>query len=153
MNPSTTQWRIPIGFQLVPSGIMFIGLWFLKESPRWLMKQGQYSEAAISLAYTRRADPDSEEVQLELSEIRASIEEELLSTEGVTWREILLPSNRLRFLFQTIGVASTNTSLFTTGIYGVVKVVAMGLFLIVGIDRVSRKWSLVGGGIWMALVK
>jgi sugar porter (SP) family MFS transporter len=172
--PSTMQWRIPIAFQLVPSGIMFIGLWFLKESPRWLMKQGRHSEATISLAYTRRADPESEEVQRELSEIHASIQEELLSTEGVTWREIIVPGNRLRFvnafvmmfwqqfsgtnsigyyapqLFQTIGVTSTNTSLFTTGVYGIVKVVATGVFLMVGIDRIGRKWSLVVGGFWMA---
>ncbi|KAL4787283.1 general substrate transporter [Aspergillus varians] len=171
--PSTKQWRLPIGFQLVPSGIMFVGLWFLKESPRWLMKQGRHSEAVASLAFTRRADPESEEVQQELAEIKASIEEELLSTEGVTWREVLLPGNRIRFLnafimmfwqqfsgtnsigyyapqlFQTIGVAATNTSLFTTGIYGVVKVVATGIFLLVGIDKAGRKWSLVAGGIWM----
>ncbi|KAL4767821.1 general substrate transporter [Aspergillus nidulans var. acristatus] len=173
--PSTKQWRIPIGFQLVPSGLMFIGLWFLKESPRWLMKQGRREEATASLAFTRRADPNSDEVQQELAEIRASIEEELRSTEGVTWREVLLPGNRLRFLnaflimfwqqfsgtnsigyyapqlFQTIGVASTDTSLFTTGIYGVVKVVSTGLFLLIGIDRFGRKWSLVGGGWAMAV--
>lgn len=173
--PSTKQWRIPIGFQLVPSGMMFIGLWFLKESPRWLMKQGRREEATASLAFTRRADPNSDEVQQELAEIRASIEEELRSTEGVTWREVLLPGNRLRFLnaflimfwqqfsgtnsigyyapqlFQTIGVASTDTSLFTTGIYGVVKVVSTGLFLLIGIDRFGRKWSLVAGGWAMAV--
>ncbi|KAL4929839.1 sugar porter family MFS transporter [Aspergillus undulatus] len=172
--PSTKQWRVPIAFQLVPSGLMFIGLWFLKESPRWLMKQGRHAEAAASLAYTRRADPESEEVQLELSDIRASIDEELASTEGVTWREVLLKENRLRFLnafitmfwqqfsgtnsigyyapqlFQTIGVASTDTSLFTTGIYGIVKVVATGIFLMIGIDKIGRKWSLVFGGLWMA---
>ncbi len=171
---STRQWRIPVGFQLVPSGMMFVGLWFLKESPRWLMKQGRYDEATASLAFTRNNHPDSEEVQQELSEIRASIEEELQSTEGLTWRECLLPGNRLRFLnafimmfwqqfsgtnsigyyapqlFQTIGVAATDTSLFTTGIYGVVKVVATGIFLLIGIDRIGRKWSLVTGGIWMA---
>ncbi|KAL4940306.1 hypothetical protein BDV06DRAFT_230400 [Aspergillus oleicola] len=172
--PSTRQWRVPVAFQLVPSGLMFFGLWFLKESPRWLMKQNRLEEARASLAYTRRADPDSEEVRLELSDIKASIEEELASTEGVTWREILLKGNRLRFLnafmmmfwqqfsgtnsigyyapqlFQTIGVASTDTSLFTTGIYGIVKVVATGTFLLIGIDKVGRKWSLVFGGFWMA---
>ncbi|KAL3471758.1 general substrate transporter [Aspergillus californicus] len=173
---STKQWRLPIGFQLVPSGIMFVGLLFLKESPRWLMKQGRHSEAIASLAWTRHADSESEEVLQEIAEIRASIEEELRSTEGVTWKEILLPGNRLRFvnafimmfwqqfsgtnsigyyapqLFQTIGVRSTNTSLFTTGIYGIVKVVATGIFLLIGIDKVGRKWSLVAGGVWMGVM-
>lgn len=172
---NTTQWRVPVGFQLVPSGLMFIGLWFLKESPRWLMKQGRHDEAKASLAFTRRAAPESDEVKREIAEIRDSIEEELRSTEGVTWREIILPGNRLRFiyaflmmlwqqfsgtnsigyyapqLFQTIGVTSTDTSLFTTGIYGIVKVVATGIFLLIGIDRVGRKWSLVTGGFLMAV--
>lgn len=30
------------------------------------------------------------------------------------------------------------------------KVVATGLFLLIGIDRFGRKWSLVLGGFWMA---
>ncbi|KAL5341875.1 hypothetical protein BJX70DRAFT_395242 [Aspergillus crustosus] len=141
-----------------------------------LVLSGRHSEAAASLAWTRRADPESEEVKQEIAEIKASIEEELLSTEGVTWREVLLPGNRIRFinafimmfwqqfsgtnsigyyapqLFQTIGVASTNTSLFTTGIYGIVKVVATGIFLLIGIDKVGRKWSLVAGGFWMGVM-
>ncbi|KAI9924235.1 hypothetical protein MW887_007185 [Aspergillus wentii] len=172
--PSTKQWRIPIAIQLVPSGIMLVGLFFLTESPRWLMKQGRHTEASDALAYMRCEDIHHPDVQQELAEIQASIDEELSATEGTTWKEAFLPGNRQRFmnafiimfwqqftgtnsigyyapqLFQTIGVTSTDTSLFTTGIYGVVKVVATGLFLLVGIDRIGRRWSLISGGLWMS---
>jgi hypothetical protein len=40
---------------------------------------------------------DSPEIIQEMAEIRASIEEELNATEGVTWKECLTPGNRKRF--------------------------------------------------------
>ncbi|KAF9885640.1 hypothetical protein FE257_012731 [Aspergillus nanangensis] len=176
ITPSTKQWRIPVGFQLVPGGLMFIGLWFLKESPRWLMKQGRYEEAAVSLAYMRSDEVSHPDIQQELAEIRASLEDELAATEGMAIKEIVLPGNRLRFLngflimfwqqfsgtnsigyyapqlFQTLGVTATDTSLFTTGIYGVVKVISTGIFLLIGIDKVGRRWSLIVGGISMSVM-
>lgn len=174
--PSTKQWRIPVGFQLVPGGIMLIGLFFLKESPRWLMKQGRFDEASTSLSYMRNEEPGDPDVQRELAEIKASIDDELAATEGVSWKEVLLPGNRIRFIngfiimfwqqfsgtnsigyyapqiFQTIGVSETDTSLFATGLYGIVKVIATGIFLIVGIDKIGRRWSLIAGGLWMAVM-
>ena len=171
---STKQWRVPVAVQLIPGGLMFIGLFFLKESPRWLMKQDRHDDALVSLAYIRNEHPTSESVQREMAEIRASLEEEVAATQGVTWKECLQRSNRERFffafmlmlcqqftgtnsigyyapeIFQTVGLNKTNSSLFATGVYGTVKVVATGLFLFIGIDRWGRKNSLVGGSIWMA---
>ena len=95
---STKQWRVPVAVQLIPGGLMLCGLVFLKESPRWLMKKGRHSDAAQSLAYIRCETVDSPDVVKELAEIRAAIEEELNATEGVTWRECLLPGNRYRFV-------------------------------------------------------
>lgn len=62
------------------------------------MKKGRHSEAAISLAHIRCESVDSPTVITELAEIRAAIEEELNATEGVTWREGLIPGNRYRFI-------------------------------------------------------
>jgi hypothetical protein len=169
---STKQWRIPIAIQIIPGGLL-IGLFLLRESPRWLMKQGQYTEAIACLAYMRREPVDSSLVLHEIAEIRASIEE-LAATEGVTWKECLRPGNRIRFLngflimfwhqfsgtnsigyyapqtFQTIGVSKTNSPLFATGICGVVKVISTGLFLLVGIDQLGRRKSLLLGAAWMS---
>lgn len=95
---STKQWRVPVAIQLIPGGIMLFGLFFLKESPRWLIKKGRHSEAAESLAHIRCQSIHSPDVVTELAEIRVAIEEELNATEGVTWRECLLPGNRYRFI-------------------------------------------------------
>lgn len=171
---STKQWRVPVAIQLIPGGLMLVGLCFLKESPRWLMKKQRADEALRSLAYIRNEPADSDEVQKELSEIRAAIEEEVALTEGVTWKECLKKGNRYRFflafcimfwqqfsgtnsigyyapqIFETVGVSSTHASLFATGVYGTVKVVATGIFLVVGIDKWGRKNSLIGGALWMS---
>ena len=96
--PSTKQWRIPVAVQLIFGGFLFCGLFFLKESPRWLVKQGRYEEATASLAYIRNEPISNPEVLKEIAEIRASIEEELTETEGVRWKECLQPGNRMRFL-------------------------------------------------------
>lgn len=173
VHKSTKQWRIPVGIQLIPGGALLIGVFFLKESPRWLAKQGRYEEATASLAYMRCDDVNDPDIIKEIADIRASIEEELTLTEGVTWREVLLPGNRYRFavaftiflcqqfsgtnsigyyapqIFETVGVAKTNASLFATGVYGSVKVVTTGIFLLIGIDKIGRRKSLLGGALWM----
>jgi hypothetical protein len=55
-------------------------------------------------------------------------------------------------IFNSIGISATNTSLFATGIYGTVKVIATAIFLLVGIDRWGRKYSMMGGAAWMAVM-
>ena len=121
----------------------------------------------------RRDDINDPDIIKEIADIRASIEEELHLTEGVTWKEVLLPGNRYRFavaftiflcqqfsgtnsigyyapqIFETVGVAKTNASLFATGVYGSVKVATTGIFLLIGIDKIGRRNSLLGGAIWM----
>lgn len=52
-------------------------------------------------------------------------------------------------IFQTIGISSSDSSLFATGVYGTVKVVATGAFLLIGIDKWGRRNSLLGGAAWM----
>ncbi|KAJ6145398.1 hypothetical protein N7470_009293 [Penicillium chermesinum] len=93
----TSQWRIPVAIQLVPGGLMLIGLFFLKESPRWLMTKGRREEALHALAYIRHETEANAEVQHEIAEIQAAIEEENMLTEGLTWKECLEKSNRYRF--------------------------------------------------------
>jgi hypothetical protein len=138
------------------------------------MKKGRSEEALNSLAYIRNDSETSEEVVKEFAEITAAIQEENVATEGITWKECLKPTNRYRFflafvlmfwqqfsgtnsigyyapqIFASVGLSKTNSSLFATGIYGTVKVVATAIFLIIGIDRWGRKKSLIGGAAWMA---
>ncbi|KAF7559270.1 hypothetical protein G7046_g4875 [Stylonectria norvegica] len=174
--PSSTQWRIPVGLQLVPGGILGLGMLLTKESVRWLAKVGRHDEALESLIWVRGGL--TPEVQTEMNEILAGIAEEDRVTEGVTWKEYLLPTNRWRMLIVIslqIGVQLTgNTSLayfapqiFTavgagdnallfSGFFGVVKVISCLFFLLFLVERVGRKGSLMAGsflmGVYMLIV-
>ncbi|KAK6432576.1 hypothetical protein LTR95_011254 [Oleoguttula sp. CCFEE 5521] len=39
------QWQIPIGLQMLPAGLLGLGMLTLKESTRWLTQHGRHEEA------------------------------------------------------------------------------------------------------------
>ncbi|RDW92901.1 sugar porter family MFS transporter [Aspergillus mulundensis] len=173
VEPSDRQWQIPIGLQLVPAGILGVGMLFLKESVRWLASVGRHEEALQSLIWVRGGE-DTEEVRAEMAEILDGISAEVAATEGVTWKELNLPANRYRIfvaitiqicaqctgntslaysidapqIFGAVGT-SENDTLLITGFFGVVKVVACGIFVLFLVERIGRKWSLAIGAFMM----
>ncbi|KAI0829574.1 putative MFS sugar transporter [Hypoxylon sp. FL0890] len=169
LGPTTQQWQIPIGLQLVPGGILGLGMLFTKESARWLAKAGRIEEAMQSLVWIRGGD--STRVQEEFAEIIAGIQEEERATEGLTWKEYLLPVNRFRFVIVItlqIGVQLTgNTSLayyapqifkavgagdqslLISGFFGVIKVASCLFFLLFLVEKIGRRGSLIGGAFLM----
>ncbi|OCH90741.1 general substrate transporter [Obba rivulosa] len=161
-------WRIPFGFQLVPAGIMALGLLTVSESPRWLASKGRTDAALQALAYLRRRTPDDEVVRHEMAEIEAALEEERAARKGLGWKEAFFgKGNWPRFLiaivifllqqwsgqnsvgyyapqiFTAIGYNGTSNSLLASGIYGIVKVVATALFVFFLADTLGRKLSLL----------
>ena len=44
-NNGDDAWRLMFGLGIVPSGLFLAGAYFLPESPRWLMKDGQQAKA------------------------------------------------------------------------------------------------------------
>ncbi|KAL2867758.1 uncharacterized protein BJX67DRAFT_77210 [Aspergillus lucknowensis] len=46
-------WRLQLGSAFIPSFILGLGIWFCPESPRWLMKHGQYAKGFRSMARLR----------------------------------------------------------------------------------------------------
>lgn len=169
VKPGTRQWQIPIGLQLLPGGILGLGMLLVKESVRWLAGKGRHEEALENLIWVRGGD--SPEVQVEFAEIQAGLEEELRATEGVTWKELLLPANRFRVfvvITMQLGVQLTGntslayyapqifaavgagkSSLFVTGFFGVVKVVAVSTFCLFVVGRIGRKTAFMGGALAM----
>lgn len=97
-DAGSKQWRIPIGFQLVPVGLMMMVLPLLKESPRWLATKHRDELALKNLAWIRKAPIDDQDVQLEFAEIQAAIRDEEEKTKGATWREIFAKGNPVRFI-------------------------------------------------------
>lgn len=68
-------WRIPLGLQLIPIIALHITMYFMPESPRWLVQQDR-SEAALRALARVHADGDTEDpyVKGELAEIVSKIQ-------------------------------------------------------------------------------
>lgn len=80
MTSTTAQWQIPIGLQLLPAGLLGLGMFTLKESVRWLTRVGRHGEAWESLKWVRADDgPDTQD---EMEEICAGVALEARATEG-----------------------------------------------------------------------
>ncbi|TGJ84745.1 hypothetical protein E0Z10_g4005 [Xylaria hypoxylon] len=73
----TGSYRIPIAIQFAWAIILIVGMLFLPETPRFLIKQGKYEEAARSLGQLRRLPADDPSIASELTEIRSNHEYEL----------------------------------------------------------------------------
>jgi len=51
-RPDTWSWRIPSVLQLLPSAFQLTFIWWVPESPRWLISKGRHEEAmAILVKY------------------------------------------------------------------------------------------------------
>jgi hypothetical protein len=66
------SWRIPTLMQGLGPIVLAVGVWFIPQSPRWLVKQGRVEEAQRILAkYHANGDEQDPLVLLELREIGA----------------------------------------------------------------------------------
>ncbi|KAG4258901.1 hypothetical protein FPRO03_13367 [Fusarium proliferatum] len=97
---STASWRIPSALQGLPSIIQLLFVWFVPESPRWLVSKGRNDEALQMLAkYHGEGDSSDPVVQFEYNEIF-----ETLSAEASEHNNIVVflkdlgstPGNRRR---------------------------------------------------------
>ncbi|KXN88486.1 High-affinity glucose transporter [Leucoagaricus sp. SymC.cos] len=56
---SDVSWRLPLGLQLVPAGLLLIGIQFLPNSPRWLLEVGRDDEAKDIVYYLHGNSDDN----------------------------------------------------------------------------------------------
>lgn len=144
----------------------------LKESTRWLTRKGRHEEALESLRWIR-ADT-SQAVLDEMHDIRLGVEMEARATQGFRLHELLQRDNFRRvsaafaiFLAQQatgatafayfgpqyfkLLVGSGNTALFLTAIFGAVKVISCGIFVLFVSERVGRRNVLISGAVLMSV--
>ena len=160
------DWRWPIGLAFVPAAVLFVGMYFLPETPRWLVSKNREEEARQVLSRSR----SEEEVDSEISEIREVEQEE---EEQVGYGELFAPwvrpmivvgiglavfqqfvgINTVIYYAPTIikstGLGSSASILSTIGI-GIVNV-AMTVVAILIVDRVGRKPLLIVGLVGMVI--
>lgn len=96
---SNWGWRIPSLLQAFPSALQIIFIWFIPESPRWLIARDRGEEAyEILVKYHAEGDRDSEFVKAEYAQIEKTLElEKETSKHG--WMELVAtPGMRKRML-------------------------------------------------------
>ncbi|KAL3479981.1 general substrate transporter [Aspergillus californicus] len=72
--PNDWSWRLPSLLQAICTVIIVAGVWWMPESPRWLIYKDRHEEAlAILVKYHAEGDENDEFVQLEYAEIKAAI--------------------------------------------------------------------------------
>ncbi|KAF8901107.1 hexose transporter [Mucidula mucida] len=100
---SNWGWRIPSLVQIVPSFLQIGFIFFLPESPRWLIAHGRGEEAYEILAkYHAEGDMDSEFVKAEYAQIERTLdlEKEVAKT---SWLELVATSGmRKRLLIGSL---------------------------------------------------
>ncbi|KAB8072996.1 general substrate transporter [Aspergillus leporis] len=179
LHTGAFTWRFPLALQAVPAVILCCGVWFLPESPRWLIEKGR-AEAGREVLTRLHLNKDGSNVHMvdtEFAQIKDNIAEEK-PTAVHSWREILsqarwrhrvllacgiqvftqcsgtnIISNYNPSLYSSLGLKA-NTPLMIQGIWGALAQFWNTVFMLF-IDRVGRRKllipSLLGMGATMGI--
>ncbi|KAK0101389.1 hypothetical protein ONS95_006564 [Cadophora gregata] len=99
-------WRLPVWMQLGTSGIVAIFVFFLPESPRWLMQHDRHDEAAAILAQLHgEGSVDHPIVQLQLKEMMAQLSTEPADKRWWDYRQLWNTHSDRRRLICVLGMA------------------------------------------------
>lgn len=76
MAPSHKQWIIPFAVQLIPAGLLLVGAFWIKESPRWLMSKHRRELALKNLCWIRSLPAEDIYIVEEVAMLDAVLEEQ-----------------------------------------------------------------------------
>lgn len=102
-------WRIPALLQAFPSVIQLAGIWFVPESPRFLIAKDRHEEALAILAkYHANGDENNATVQFEFREIKETISLEMESKKNSSYADFFKTrGNRYRLaILLSLGIFS-----------------------------------------------
>jgi MFS transporter, SP family, sugar:H+ symporter len=164
---SSGDWRLMLGLAAIPSLVLLVGMFFMPETPRFLVRSGEEDEAREVLEEVRPDGSREDEPERKIDEIREVDEKEEgggLELLKAAWvRPALVVAIGLAVLQQLIGINTiiyyAPTTLTSVG-YGAESAIyanlAIGALNVVAtvvairiVDRVGRKPMLLGGLVGM----
>jgi SP family sugar:H+ symporter-like MFS transporter len=155
-------WRWMLGLAVIPSVVLLIGMYFMPETPRWLVSRGREDEARDVLLQSRTEEEAEKEIR-DIKEVERQEEGGLRELMAPWVRPALIVAIGLAVFQQIIGINTiiyyapttlTNVgygnaaAIYANLIIGAVNV-AMTLVAIRIIDRVGRKPLLLAGLVGM----
>ncbi|KAK7708840.1 hypothetical protein SLS57_008901 [Botryosphaeria dothidea] len=173
------QYIMPLALQALPATILLIGMLLANESPRYLAQQ-RPTAALHVLAQLRGLPVAHPYVAREMASINAQLDEEralspdtsslallkeafavksyrrrsVLCVSLMMWSN-LTGTNAMTYysptIFASVGLAGASVGLLATGVYGIVKMVACGVFIVFVTDTLGRRRSLIWTGVAQGL--
>ncbi|GEP22996.1 sugar porter family MFS transporter [Lentilactobacillus diolivorans] len=151
-------WRVMLGVATIPGIILWLGMYFVPETPRWLASRGKFGEALVSLKKIR----SEAQANSEIKEIEASVKKDQEgSKKQSSWQDlkqpwvlqIVITGATLGVIQQFAGINSImyyGTKILQASGFGeraaLISNVANGLFSCIGaiigmytVDRLGRK--------------
>ncbi|CUS20859.1 LAQU0S01e16226g1_1 [Lachancea quebecensis] len=166
--PGNKQWIIPVGVQVIPAALFLVGSLVMCESPRWLFQMHRDQEAIKNLCFLRNLPDDDGYMVWEINSIRDSIAtqnaeigpglldpaKEVFIRNRKYAKRLVISSILLIIpnfmgiqsinyyspkIFSSIGVKGTNATLFSSGMFGVVKFICTFIYILFIVDNFGRR--------------
>ncbi|KAJ6438127.1 MFS hexose transporter [Purpureocillium lavendulum] len=162
--PSNWSWRSITFLQCLPSVIQILGIWYVPESPRFLVHKDRPEEAlAVLVKHHGGGDPNNATVLFEYREMKQAIEEarnatgntryfDFLKTKGNRWRLAIvissgiisqysgnaLFSNYIDIIYDGAGVTEQNQKLALSAGKTIMDTI-ISVVAALNVDRVGRR--------------